>query len=62
MKVIEHFLGFIIDGILFPIQSLIMRLNSQRLSVVTRGWAAYGVTWKCKADCVAAKCTDPGLV
>ena len=20
------------------------------------------VTWKCKADCVAAECTDPGLV
>ena len=30
---IERFLGFIIDGILFPIQSLITRLNSQRLPV-----------------------------
>ena len=38
------FLGFIIDCILFPIQSLITRLNSQRLSVVTRAWAAYGMT------------------
>ena len=27
------FLGFIIDGILFPIQSFITRLNSQRLPV-----------------------------
>ena len=27
------FLGFIIDGILFPIQSLITRSNSQRLPV-----------------------------
>ena len=39
----EHFLGFIIDDIWFPIQSLITRLNSQRLSVVTRAWAAYGL-------------------
>ena len=43
-KNIEHFLGFIIDCILFPIQSLITRLNSQRLSVVTRAWAAYGIS------------------
>ena len=30
---LSGFLGFIIDGILFPIQSLLTRLNSQRLPV-----------------------------
>ena len=38
------YIGFIIDDILFPIQSLITRLNSQRLSVVTRAWAAYAAS------------------
>ena len=38
------FYGFIIDGILFPIQSLKTGLNSQRLYVVTRAWAAYEIT------------------
>ena len=39
--------------ILFPIQSLITRLNSQRLSVVTRAWDAYDLTDNIdKFDCL----------
>ena len=43
-------LCFIIDCILFPIESLITCLNSQRLSVVTRAWAANEQTDQCKTQ------------
>ena len=32
------------------------------LSSVARVSIRISVTWKCKADCVAVECTDPGLV
>ena len=47
---VSHFDSFVIDCILFPIQSLTTRLNSQRLSVVTRAWAAYAVITNIDVD------------